>query len=44
MGKVGLMFQQSVAIANQVKICRVLRPDSLVLLEELASHIEEDFA
>ena len=44
MGKVELMFQKSVAIATQVKICRVLRPDGLALLDELAELIEKDIA
>jgi hypothetical protein len=44
MGKVELLVRQSAAIASQVKICRILRPDGSVLLDELLEHVEKDFA
>jgi hypothetical protein len=44
MGKVELLVRQSAAIASQVKICRILRPDGPVLLDELLEHVEKDFA
>ena len=43
MGLHGVHFQRAVAVANQARIVRVLRPESEFRLTELADSIEADF-
>ena len=43
MGRHADHFRQAVAVANQIRVCRVYRPDELALAAEMAALIEADF-